>query len=349
MDSRILSAVLALAIPIGLGISAPTSPPLNAGIELSGWQSDLVPQAPGTEPDAATIPAGVVRIDTALTFQNAQGVGTGVVLTPDGQVLTNNHVVEGATTITATDLASGRTFGADVLGYDRANDIALVQLRGAGVATAPIGDSSSVSIGEPVVGIGNAGGAGPSRETGTVTALDRTVVADDRLTGSSEQLSGLIEITAPLRPGDSGGPLLNSAGRVIGINAVGTETFEMRSTGGFAIPINRALGIADQIRAGNGSSGVHVGPSALLGVGVAGGGDGGAQVLQVVPGSPADQAGIVSGATITRIGDIATPDATALSRALDARRPGDTVAVSYDVPGGQSTTAQLTLAAGPPG
>src|SRR5690606_24636486 len=174
----------------------------------------LLPVAPQTPLDQSAVMGqvtpGLVDINTTLDYQGAVGAGTGIVLDPSGEVLTNNHVIEGATAITATSLANGRTYPVDVVGYDRANDIALVRLRGAGdLPVASLGTSSSVAVGDPIAAIGNAGGAGgaPSFAPGTITELGASVRAQDESGGGSRELNDLIRVAADVRPGDSGGPL----------------------------------------------------------------------------------------------------------------------------------------------
>ena len=167
-------------------------------------------------------------------------------------MLTNYHVVAGANSVTGS--VGGRDYPADLVGYDRKHDVAVLQLRGAGgLPAAPIGDSAQVVVGEPTVGLGNARGTGAplTHETGPVAALNRTVNAEDSLTGSSEEVNGLIEVSADVRPGDSGGPLVNGAGQVIGLVTAATVNFQMGPGGkGFAIPINDAMAVAGQIRSG---------------------------------------------------------------------------------------------------
>jgi len=196
--------------------------------------------------------AAVVDIDTTLGRRHAVGAGTGIVLDPQGLVLTNNHVVEGASTISATDVGTARTYSARVVGHDHRHDIAVLQLRGAsGLVTAPLGDSSQVAVGDRVVGIGNAGGKGgvPSQAPGTIAALNQTVTAGDDLTHRSELLTGLIQIAAAIRPGDSGGPLVNSSGQVIGVDTAAADSYRVQGRGGqgFAIPIDEAVQIAHQM------------------------------------------------------------------------------------------------------
>ena len=146
---------------------------------------------------AAAVEPSVVQVTTKIDYQQAIGTGTGMVIDPGGVVLTNYHVVAGANTVTGT--VGGRDYPADLVGYDRKHDIAVLQLRGAGgLPTAPIGDSGQVVVGEPTVGLGNARGVGAplTHETGPVSALNRTVNAEDSLTGSSEEVNGLIEVAA---------------------------------------------------------------------------------------------------------------------------------------------------------
>ena len=186
------------------------------------------------------------RIDTTIDYQHAIGAGTGIVLDPGGAVLTNFHVVQGADSITAT--VAGAPYPADLVGYDRSHDIAVLQLRGAGgLPVAPLGDSSQLAVGDPVVALGNARGSGSplTSEAGKVVGFGRTISAKDELTGSSEQVTGLIEFAAPVRAGDSGGPLVNAAGQVVGVTTAATVNFRMGPGGeGFAIPINDAMAVA---------------------------------------------------------------------------------------------------------
>jgi S1-C subfamily serine protease len=216
-----------------------------------------------------------VDIDTTLGYSSEQAAGTGIVLTPAGEILTNNHVIDGATSISVTDVGNGKTYTASVVGYDRTKDIAVLQLNDAsGLQTATIGNSSNAALGEDVVGIGNAGGSGgtPSAAGGTITALGQAITASDEGDGSSEQLTGLIETNADIQPGDSGGSLVNSSGQVLGIDTAASAGFtyqsENQSSGnqGYAIPINQAVSIAKEIDTGEASSTVHIGPTGFIGL-----------------------------------------------------------------------------------
>ena len=216
-----------------------------------------------------------------------------MVLTSNGEVLTNNHVIDGATSISVTDIGNGHTYKATVVGYDKTKDIAVLQLQNAsGLQTVTLGDSSTVTVGQKVVAIGNAEGKGgtPSVVTGSVTALNQSITASDEGSSSnSEQLSGLIQTNAPIEPGDSGGPLVNSAGQVIGIDTAASTSSQLptaqaatpgqsqsqsQATQAFSIPINEAESLAAQIEAGTSSATIHIGSTAFLGVEVSSAGTG---------------------------------------------------------------------------
>src|SRR5262249_31716399 len=161
---------------------------------------------------AVKVGPGLVDVTSTLGYAHAGAAGTGMVLTPSGLILTNNHVVEGATSLKATDVGNGRTYRAVVVGYDRTHDTPVIKLGGAsGLKTVTLGDSDQVAIGQKVVALGNAGGRGgrPSVVTGRVVDLNQSITANDASAGTSEKLAGLIHTDAPIEPGDSGGPLVN--------------------------------------------------------------------------------------------------------------------------------------------
>jgi S1-C subfamily serine protease len=168
---------------------------------------------------------GVVVIDTNLAYQGNAAAGTGMVLTSSGEVLTNNHVISGATTIKVVVPNTGRGYPARVLGYDRTADVALLQLQGASNLKTVSISSARLSAGATVTALGNAGGNGSiTSATGTVTGLGKSITASDD-TGDSEQLTGLIETNAEVQPGDSGGPLVNTEGRVVGMDTAASSGF----------------------------------------------------------------------------------------------------------------------------
>jgi serine protease Do len=300
---------------------------------------------------SAQVEPAVVAIDTEIDYQNAIGVGTGIVIDPGGQVLTNFHVVQGADRITAT--VAGRSFPAELVGYDRRHDVAVLQLLGAGgLPTAPIGDAEQLVEGEPVVALGNARGTGAplTREVGTITGFGRTVNAEDALTGSSDELTGLIEFAAPVRAGDSGGPVVNGAGQVVGITTAASVNFRLGPGGeGFAIPINDAMAVAGQIRSRVPSDSVHIGPPVLLGVGVRTAPRDGPGVLiqEVLRGGPAEQAGILDGDILTVLDGTSLDSATTLTYVLDRHYPGDVVDLVWIDATGQERTGKATLTPGP--
>jgi S1-C subfamily serine protease len=372
-----LLAVFSMLIGVGVGYavwqrgtSTPTNSATNQGGSPgsgsftlpfgSGSPATSAPSTGGSNggPSSSTVSSkvnpGLVDINVSLSYQQEQAAGTGQVLTSNGEVLTNNHVIDGATSISAVDIGNGRTYTASVVGYDRTGDIAVLQLHGAsGLQTVSIGDSSKVSVGQSIAAVGNAGGVGgtPTVAAGTVTTLDQAITASDGGGGNAEQLTGLIEVDANVQPGDSGGPLVDSAGNVVGIDTAASQSFAFSSaTGdGFAIPINQAITIAKQIEAGRGSSVIHVGPTAFLGVEISAFGTGvsGATVAGVASGSPAERAGLANGDVITSVGGKPVTSPTDLSAVIAAHTPGDSVQVLWTDANGLSHVAQVTLASGP--
>jgi S1-C subfamily serine protease len=223
---------------------------------------------------AAKVGPGVVDITSGLRYTGQVFEGTGIVLSPGGLVLTNNHVVNGATRLTVTVISSGRQYRAQIVGTDASQDIALIRLVGAsGLKTVQIGNSDRVVIGTQVVALGNAGGAGgaPTVTSGSITAVGRTITASDPGAATRETLHDMLQTNAPIAEGDSGGPLSNAAGQVIGMDtAANTQSLGGPGTSqGFAIPINRALAIARQMAAGHGSATIRIGWPAFMGVAVA--------------------------------------------------------------------------------
>ena len=323
---------------------------------------------------ASKVDPGLVDVVSTLGYQNGEAAGTGQVLTSTGEVLTNNHVIDGATSVKVRDIGNGRTYTAKVVGYNKTKDVAVLQMQNAsGLQTVSL-SSAGVQAGQKVVAVGNALGKGgtPSVATGKVTATGRTITASDEDAGNAEQLHGLIQTNAGIQPGDSGGPLLNTSGDVVGMNTaassnISTTAFGSQSqqpaTQAFAIPITEATSIASQIEAGQASSTVHIGATAFLGVEVSpesgaggfggfGNGDGsstsgGATVAGVVNGSAAAQAGLAQGDVITSVAGHTIASSTDVSSALAAHHPGDKISLSWTDQSGQSQTATVTLGSGP--
>jgi S1-C subfamily serine protease len=246
-------------------------------IALSGLSGGTAAAGPVGGPVPIFLTAddgGVVDINTQLGFQGGAAAATGIVVNPNGEVLTNNHVIEDATQITVT-VPGGPAYEARVLGTDADKDVALLQVTaGQGLGAATLGDSSQVAIGDPVKAIGNAGGVGgtPSVAEGKVTGLDQSITTTDEDNLHSEHLDGLIQTDARVEPGDSGGPLVNAAGQVIGVDTAAAveQPGQQRPPEGFAIPINRAIAIVHAIEAGHGSAEIRIALAPLLGGGVVG-------------------------------------------------------------------------------
>jgi S1-C subfamily serine protease len=322
---------------------------------------------------------GLVDVVSTDGYQQATSAGTGIVLTSNGEILTNNHVIEGATAIKVTDIGNGRTYTATVVGYDASHDVAVIQLQNAsGLTVASLGDSSSVRVGDNVVALGNAGGKGgtPSVAAGTVTALNQSITASDDLSGTDEQLTGLIETNADIQPGDSGGSLVNSYGQVIAIDTAASSSYQFQSQTSageqaYAIPIDEALSIAKQIEAGTTSADVHIGATAFLGIqiqtassgyggsgfggsgfgssgfGGSGSGTSGVAIGGTLSGSPAAKAGLTAGDEITSLGGQQVTNAEDVAHVLVSYHPGDSISVTWLDQSGQSHTATLTLTTGP--
>jgi S1-C subfamily serine protease len=291
---------------------------------------------------------GVVDITTVIDYGQAEAAGTGVVLTSNGEILTNNHVVNGATKITVTVVSTGRSYTGNVVGTDATDDVAVVQLSNAsGLSTAKL-SSDSVSVGDAVTAVGNAGGTGgtPSAAPGHVTGLDQSITAADEGGSNPEQLTGMIQVDADIQAGDSGGPLYDSSGEVVGIDTAASSG-QTSATVGFAIPIAKATSIADRIESGENSATIKHGTPAFLGVQLSQDTTGGATISGVVDGSPAAQAGLQAGDTVTAVGGTRVDSADALSSALAKHSPGDQVKITWTDSTGSTHSATITLVAGP--
>ena len=341
----------------------------------SGSSSGSASGSIDVEGIAGSASPAVVNIQTTLEDGN-QAAGSGMVITGDGIVLTNNHVIEGAVKIRVEIGVTGETYTAEVLGYDVADDVAVLQLVDASnMETVSIGDPSEVQVNDPIVAIGNAQGrfGAPTVVSGFVSDVSETIQAGDGGT-DTETLRDMIEVQAEIVSGDSGGPLFNAAGEVIGINSAAEISGGGRfgfgpgsgsSSGGvgYAIPIDRALGISEQISNGDESNGVYVGSQrALLGVGLEASGaqsspsfgfeggpvGSGAVVAEVQSGGAADDAGIEPGATIVAVDGNDVASADELRDVMETLHPGDEVRVDWIDSSGNQQRATVELGAGPP-
>jgi S1-C subfamily serine protease len=290
---------------------------------------------------------GVVDVLTVIDYGRGEAAGTGMVLTSNGDVLTNNHVVDGATSIKVRIVSTGKTYTARVVGTAPSKDIAVIHLAGAsGLQTANYGDSNTLAVGDKVTGVGNAGGTGgtPSAASGKVTELHRTITASDESGGSSERLHDVIVTDAPIQSGDSGGPLYNANDQVVGIDTAASTN---GTRVGFAIPIDNAVSIARQIEKGVETSAIHIGYPGFLGVTVVPSNGSGALIQDALRGGPAAKAGIGSGDTITRVGSTAIRSSNQLHNYMTTTKPGSKVQVSFTDPATGSHTVTITLATGP--
>jgi S1-C subfamily serine protease len=327
---------------------------------------------------ASKVDPGIVDVTSDLSYSGATADGTGMVLTSTGLVLTNNHVIDQATSVTATIVTTGKTYTAKVLGYDATADVALLQLEGAsGLKTVTLSNSDQVKVNQAVLALGNAGGAGglPSTAQGTVHALNQSIQASDSSTGVPENLTGMIESDAPIQEGDSGGPLVNTSGQVIGMDtAAGTSSGTMYSgysdqaTQAFSIPINTALTIADQIKAGKSSTNVHIGLAAVVGIGGTDASkaqneselqqacdssgfdlqpttlNSGAYICSVPDNTPAQQVGLQPGDVITAVDGNAVANWNGLTADLANATIGSQHSFTYVNPSGAKQTVSITLA-----
>jgi len=314
---------------------------------------------------------GIVDIASNVSYQDEEAFGTGMVLTSNGEILTNNHVILDATAIRVTDLGNHKTYNAKVVGYDDTQDVAVLQLQGAsGLKTINLGNSNDVKAGEAIAGIGNAGGVGgtPSVAGGSVVALNQSITASDQGGGHAERLKNMIKTNAKIQAGDSGGPLVTAGGQVVGMDtaaySAGAQTQSASSaTQAFSIPINEALNIAKQIESGTGTSLIHVGPTAFLGVEVespaaaaqqSGNGSAGnsttsgAEIVEVIPQGSAARAGLQAGDIIVKMAGHKVPSPNSLTNIMLSLKAGQSVPVTYVNSAGQQHTLTVHLLAGPP-
>jgi S1-C subfamily serine protease len=297
---------------------------------------------------AAKVDPAVVDVETNL------GEGTGMVVTSTGEIITNNHVIEDASTIKVVIDHRG-TYKATVVGTDATADVAVLKLSGvSGLKTVKFASSSTVKIGDTVVAIGNAGGQGfPSTVTaGAVTALDRTITAVDEV-GATERLKDMIQTDAVLVAGNSGGPLVDSSGGVIGMDTAAGRT-EGGSSTGYALPVNQVLKIANEMEAGKSGNGIVIGSQAFLGIAgetvssSSGSTVSGIGIEYVESGSPAALAGIEMGDVIVAFDGHATATIGELSTLIHKLRPGDRAAVTFENSSGSTETVTVTLTTAPP-
>jgi S1-C subfamily serine protease len=367
-----LTATAIVAAGVGAGAAIGLSSGSFSGSTATSTSKEVL----STSQIANRVDPAIVDVTSTLGYRQATAKGTGIALTANGEILTNNHVINGATSISVTDIGNGKTYKAAVVGYDESHDIAVLQLSGAsGLTTASTGNSSTVGVGDRVVALGNAGGRDgtPAVAAGAITALNQSITASDESAGSSEQLTGLLETNANIQAGDSGGPLVNEHGQVIGIDTAASSGYQFgggngfggfgdgssgssgssgtgSATQGYAIPINTALSIAKEIEAGQASSTVHIGATAFLGLEIASSQSGyyqGVTLAGTRAGTAAAQAGLGQGDVVTALDGKSVTSGTDITKILVGHHPSDKVSITWTDTAGQSHTATLTLGTGP--
>jgi len=324
----------------------------------------ITPVTPGTGSSNASAAAIAARVSPAIvdintTLGSSQAAGTGMLISSTGEILTNNHVVSGSTSITITVEGQSSTFTAHVVGVDVSQDVAVIQIDQSvsGLPTVTFADSSSLQVGDTVVTLGNALGQGgaPHVTQGQVTALNQTITASEGA-GSAETLSGMIQSDAVIYQGDSGGALVNTSSQVVGMITAG-EAQGFRSAAsstGYAIASNTAIGVANRIRAHEQAADLTYGQVGYLGVAVQSIDASGASQLGLnvssgalvsaapLSGTPAASAGITKGSVITKVGGSSVTSADTLGTAVKSHKPGDRVSVAWVNTSG-SHTATVTL------
>jgi S1-C subfamily serine protease len=294
---------------------------------------------------------GVVLIETVIGSGDGErrlgaGAGTGIVLTADGQVLTNYHVVDGSADIQVTLASTGETYEAEVVGASERADVALLQLQDADGLEVATMDDDTLALGDEITAVGNAGGTGElTAADGTVTDLESQITVSSY--GESSTLTNLIETDADVQSGQSGGPLIDEEGEVVGVT---TAASAGREINGYAVAVDDALVVVEQIRSGEESPTVRVGESAFLGVRLASGGGpgderGGALIDGVTAGGPAAEAGLRAGDTVTRIGSVEVSNSEELREAIAALEPGQKITLSWITAAGSTESGSATLAA----
>ena len=359
----VVAAIVAAAGGAGVGWSlaralSPRSTANNSAQAESPIQASN-PAAGGNQSSssiAARVDPAIVDINTVIG--SSEAAGTGMIISSSGEVLTNNHVVEGSTSITVSVYGRSQTYTAHVVGADPSQDVAVIKIEGvSGLPTVSFAGSSSLRIGQNVSAIGNALGRGgkPHITEGTITALDQTITASEG-GGTSEQLTGMIESDAVIYPGDSGGALVNSSGQVVGMITAGQASgFRTSSSDvGYAIPSDTALAVANRIRAHEKAPDLVYGQVGFLGVSVRTldsftasqlglNLSSGALVVSVEAGSPAEMAGITQNSVITSVGGSAVTSTNSLGTAVKAHLPGEQVSVTWVNSSGTHSTS-VTLA-----
>jgi putative serine protease PepD len=366
----LLAGALAIAV-VSAGIGGAAATVVEVGHQSPG-SSHGGGSTPGAAPGvpAGNLPVGsveqvaakvvpsVVMLETDLGRQSEEG--SGIILSADGLIMTNNHVIAAAanpkappgpapggsaapkTTVTFHD---GRTAPFTVVGADPTSDIAVVRVSGvSGLTPIAMGSSADLRVGQPVMAIGSPLGLAGTVTTGIVSALNRPVSTTGE-SGNKNTVLDAIQTDAAINPGNSGGALVNMAGQLVGVNSaiatMGGDSPEAQSGSiglGFAIPVDQAKRIADELISSGKASHASLGVQVITDKGVPG-----AKVMEVVEGGAAAGAGVPKGVVVTRVDERPINSADALVAAVRSRAPGDKVSLTFQDPGGGNRTVQVTL------
>jgi S1-C subfamily serine protease len=330
------------------GWQVPVDP--YSGQDPFGSQGQGQTQGQGTSTDSTTQASstqltGLVRIVSTMKYAGATAAGTGMVLTSDGEVVTNHHVVEGSTSIKVKVMSTGKTYTATVVGTDAKDDVAVLQLKDASGLSTVKTDTGGAAVGDAVTAVGDANGTVSylSAASGKVVALNQSITTQSEGTATGERLTGLTEISSDVISGDSGGATYDADGQVVGMTTAASSGGDVV---GYAVPIARVLRIVDDLDSGVAGSRYDYTLPAFLGIGLGQATGAAATVQGVYDGAPASQAGIAAGDTITKVDGTPVRTAKQLRAAIAQHSPGDRVTVSWTDTSGGAHTGTVTLATG---
>jgi putative serine protease PepD len=331
---------LAAAAAIGGGAGAVATNALHDDSPTVITNTRTVPTTPVASPTANQSPHDVYQSakDSVAYITTGSGTGSGFVVSSDGYIVTNAHVVENNGGTIKAKVGDGKQLNAKLVGQDPSTDLALLKVDASGLKPLTLGDSSTVQVGDPAYAIGNPFGLDRTLTVGVVSALQRQISSPNGFS-----IDDVIQTDAAINPGNSGGPLFNAAGQVIGVNSQIESTGSTANGGqagnvgiGFAIPSNTVKSVISQLRTTGKVSHAYLGVSSSDANGA------GAKVQQLTSGGPAADAGLTAGDVITELGGKPVADAAALTSLVDEHKPGDSVPVKV-TRNGQTKTFTVKL------